>query len=138
MIKPAPPVPKTSLVMKHCQTDWSALKGLIPKYSDAVPTDIDGFVERKRHFLVIETKFAMQYGRPMPKGQEIALLHTSELPKFTVVVCWNIGKETATPGVWDFVPFKWQFYIAGHKGPCTNVTLPEFCDWYVGWFNGCK
>lgn len=55
--------------------------------SDSVPgaTDLDVFIERKKQFLVIETKhYSVGSGVRVPFGQYLALKALSELPSFTV------------------------------------------------------
>lgn len=65
--------------------DWAILQGCFGN-TKIEPTDIDGFVERRGHFLVLETK---RVGVPIPIGQERtfqAMLHSK---LFTVIVVWG-------------------------------------------------
>lgn len=124
-----------SLVEKFTQISFGRLKGLLSKYPGAVPTDIDGIIERNGHFLVIETKFPDKMFGALPTGQRIALQALSRLPQFTVCVIGTHGEETEVCGVWDFKPFRWYFYVNGLKTKAEDITPEQFDEWYVNWFN---
>jgi len=49
------------------------------------PMDFDGVVERKRNYLIFETK---DDGKSVPKGQEITLHNLNKAKSFTVVTIW--------------------------------------------------
>jgi len=49
-------------------------------------TDIDGFVERNKKFLVIETK---SHNAPVPMGQQIMFDNMIKTGLFTVLVIWG-------------------------------------------------
>ncbi len=69
--------------------DWSILAGCFG--SGIEPTDLDGFVERRGHFLVLETK---RPGVAIPLGQRRTFEALRQTGLFTVLVVWG---ETNRP-----------------------------------------
>lgn len=65
--------------------DWGILNGCFGA-SRIEPTDIDGFVERKGRFLVLETK---GIGKDIPKGQMIAFESLRNTGLFTIFIIWG-------------------------------------------------
>jgi|SRR3990172_10311647 len=49
-------------------------------------TDVDGIVERRGHFLLIEAKSP---GKDVPTGQQIMFNHLSAIPNWTILVIWG-------------------------------------------------
>ena len=74
--------------------DWNILKGCFTSKlsgeSNISPTDIDGIVERKGHFLVLEGK---SINGNLTRGQERTLNELIKLKKFTTIVFWGYPKE---------------------------------------------
>ena len=69
--------------------DWAVFSGCFGSSKMSV-SDLDGIIERRGNFLVIETKLP---GVPISMGQSILFSHLSEVPGFTVIVVWgNPGK----------------------------------------------
>ncbi|MGZ4518817.1 MAG: hypothetical protein ACXVGB_00165 [Mycobacteriaceae bacterium] len=76
--------------------EWQASLRNFEWLSDSVPgaTDLDVFIERRGHFLVIETKhYSIGSGVRVPFGQYLALKALADLPEFDV---WLVG-ETDDP-----------------------------------------
>lgn len=74
---------------KHLQNsiwDWSILDGCFGD-SNITPSDIDGFLGRNGHFLILECKF--RPSDPIPKGQEINFLQLAKTKLFTIIVLWG-------------------------------------------------
>lgn len=69
--------------------DWSPLNECFGATNIRV-TDIDGFVERKGRFLVIETK---KPGEEIPQGQSLTFAAMADTGLFTIIVIW--GKHNA-------------------------------------------
>ncbi len=76
--------------------DWIAeeIKKVDPK-SKIEPSDLDCVVERKKHYLVIESK---NPGVIIPKGQEILLNNLNKAKDFTVIRLW--GKDMPEKFIW--------------------------------------
>jgi hypothetical protein len=76
--------------------DWIAevIREVDPT-SKIEPSDLDCVIERKRHYLVIESK---NPGVLIPKGQEILLDSLNRAKDFTVIRLW--GKDTPGKFVW--------------------------------------
>jgi len=79
--------------------DWAWMDGCFGK-TNITPMDFDGVVERKRQFLLFETK---NTGVELPKGQLICLENLWKKGDWTVVTVW--GKKT--PETWE-VWFPWR------------------------------
>lgn len=75
--------------------DWSILKGALGGRIE--PTDLDGFVERRGQFLVLETK---RPGVGIPVGQRLTFEALVRLPQFTVIVIWGKRDEPQAVQVW--------------------------------------
>lgn len=65
--------------------DWGVLRGCFGN-TKIEPTDIDGFVERKGRFLVLETK---KSGVPVKTGQWWTFNSLVKTGYFTVIVVWG-------------------------------------------------
>ena len=65
--------------------DWGCLDGCFGKTA-IHPTDIDGLVERKGHFLFLETKGP---GVSLPTGQLRMFRRLIENPRMTVFIVWG-------------------------------------------------
>lgn len=104
--------------------DWAWTQGCFGD-TKITPTDIDGAVERKQHFLIFETK---NLGVPIPKGQQILLNNLRIAKSFTVIEIW--GKDNPQ-----------EFYVIktnGEKiGPYFGVQKAHetVANWYK-WANG--
>lgn len=65
--------------------DWGMLRGCFGS-SKAAVSDIDGIIERRGRFLVIEAK---SEGKAVPMGQSIMFSALAKIDQFTVVVVWG-------------------------------------------------
>lgn len=65
--------------------DWGCLDGCFGD-SKVRPTDIDGFVERRGRFLVIETK---EPTAKVSQGQEITFQALARTRLFTILIVWG-------------------------------------------------
>jgi len=84
------------------------------------PMDFDGVVERRRHYLIFETK---DEGKDIPKGQKIALDNLRNAKSFTVSTIWPKSP-----------PFK-KMEMIHHNGKTETVVghesiLKRIRDWY--------
>jgi hypothetical protein len=85
-------------------------------------TDIDGFIERKGKFLVLETK---QKGVTVPEGQRLMFEHMQKTGCFTVVIIWGPKNDVK----------EMQVYYPTHKTAkkeANNADLQRVVKW---WFN---
>lgn len=81
--------------------------------------DIDGLVERRGHFLVIEWK---RPGASMQRAQERALAALDALPQFTVWIVHGTVKPMAP---------QWLRHPNGRSQPVTLSQLQDMAhDWY--------
>jgi hypothetical protein len=98
--------------------DWGILKGC---FGDKIsPTDVDGLVERKGYFLLLEAK---KVGTPLKYAQELLHRRLREIQppnRFTTVVIWG------HPGS----PVEMQVN-GGQKKP---ITLGDFRDMCARWY----
>jgi hypothetical protein len=76
---------------------WESVEMAFP--GRIYPTDIDGLVERKGHFLLFETKGIDDAGnlRPIPMGQKITLRSLHKLGTFTILIVWCSESKIETP-----------------------------------------
>lgn len=65
--------------------NWEWTNGCFKK-TKITPMDFDGVVERKKNYLVFETK---DKGKDIPKGQEITLNNLRQNKSFTVLVVYG-------------------------------------------------
>jgi len=65
--------------------DWEPLNGCFGDTKIRV-TDLDGFVERKGSFLVLEAKGP---GKDIPAGQRITFDALRETGRFTILIIWG-------------------------------------------------
>lgn len=101
--------------------DWQFLDQCF-KGTKIKVSDIDGIVERKGHFLVIETK---KKGVVIPTAQERMYNELWKLGKFTVVYVWGNKNQTA----------EMKVCYPTHKTPkrsATNEDLKRVVSW---WFD---
>jgi len=101
--------------------NWDILKGCFGE-GKIEPTDLDGFVEKNGHFLVLEAK---KSGVPIKRGQLIAFERLQRTGLFTIIVMW--GEQNQPEEMLVFYP------IQGLKGQ-TSITLEnirgEVRKWY--------
>lgn len=65
--------------------DWHILAGCFGK-TKIMPTDVDGFVERKGNFLWLETK---KENVLIPNGQLITFMTLIKTGYFTIFIIWG-------------------------------------------------
>jgi hypothetical protein len=66
------------------------------------PTDLDGVVERKGHFLYLEAKSP---GKDVPKGQQIMFNRLIADKRATVLVIWGEPNAPEKAQFWGCKPF---------------------------------
>ena len=66
------------------------------------PTDLDGVVERKGHFLYLEAKSP---GKDVPRGQQIMFNHLIADKRATVLVIWGEPNAPEKAQFWGCKPF---------------------------------
>lgn len=77
--------------------DWGILRGCFGN-TKIEPTDIDGFVERKGKFLIIEAKAK---GVPLKKGQQITFKELCKTGLFTVVIVHGTTNKPERIELWN-------------------------------------
>jgi hypothetical protein len=100
--------------------DWSILSGC---FSGGIrPTDLDGLVERRGHFLVLEAK---QPGVSVPLGQRYTFEALQKTGVFTVIIIWGMTDS----------PEEAQLYTPGGISdvfPCDLALLRQIvATWYA-------
>lgn len=75
--------------------DWNCLSGCFGG-GRISPTDVDGLVERNRHFLFLEAK---PPGGELPTGQRITLTNLSRQPNTTCIVINGDPKTENVTGI---------------------------------------
>lgn len=99
--------------------DWGCLDNCFP--GKIKVTDIDGLVERKGHFLVLETKSP---GVPIPLGQQIMFKNLQRSGLFTIVVVWGNTNQ----------PQEMQVYYSNgkvsEKKPANMATFKQVVSWW--------
>ncbi len=100
--------------------DWGFLDGCFGGTKIRV-TDVDGFVERNGHYLVIEAKSS---GASIPFGQAIMFRQMQAGKRHTVILLWG------TPPIPEFIQ------VFGPKG--TTQIMPSSQEhlqkWVSNWF----
>lgn len=100
--------------------DWCILDGCFGE-GRIRPSDLDGIVERKDHFLIIEAK---PFGRPLETGQRITLEALSRRDRFKVIVVWGpVG-----------LPEEVQECANGEWGPPRKCNLKQFRAGVSRWY----
>ena len=106
--------------------DWAILDGCFGD-TKIKPTDIDGFVERWGHFLVIETKHP---GASVPQGQRMTFNALREIGVFTIIVVWGIS------GVVKYMEVLYPPPIQPTpKKPADISDLRKVVRWWFGYAN---
>jgi hypothetical protein len=82
--------------------DWNILSGCFGN-TKIEPTDIDGFVERKRKFLILETK---KPGVPIKQGQWWTFNALINTGFFMVVIVWGQTNNPEEMQVLYPLPYK--------------------------------
>jgi hypothetical protein len=100
--------------------DWGCLDGCFGQ-TRIKPTDIDGFVERKGHFLLFETKLP---GADIPEGQWITFNQLLKTGKFSIIIVW--GK----PGI----PEEIKVLTGKHERNYKDIDLLKLRDVVSSWF----
>jgi hypothetical protein len=83
-------------------TDYSEFKGVIPNNPNLVPSNVDGMLERKGKFLILEWK---RQGEKVSVGQKIMLQALAAKPDFMVLIIYgNTDNETVVNSYWLLTP----------------------------------
>ena len=102
--------------------DWAILQDCFGD-SKIEPTDIDGFVERKGYFLVLETK---RPDVPVKQGQRITFHALKDTGLFTIIIIWG-KKNNPTFMEVLYPPPK----LCVPRMPCTLTDLRNVVSrWY--------
>lgn len=89
-----------------------------------MPTDVDGIVERRGKFLVIEYKSG---DTAIPRGQTVLLKRLSLLPAFTVIAIW---REPCEPHATK-TPIRIQVFPANDSEPTDTDYVRHFVkEWF--------
>ena len=101
--------------------DWGFLNRCFGNTNIRV-TDIDGMVERKGKFLVIETK---SHDAPIPEGQKRMFEAMKNNSAFTVLIIW--GDKN--------LPQKCKLILEGNEYEFSSVTAGTIQDIVSMWFH---
>lgn len=104
--------------------DWGMLDDCFPGTKIKV-TDIDGAVERRGKFLILETK---KKGVPVPVAQQIMFERFQETGLFTVVVVWGDKNQAEEMQVY-YPQYKTE------KKAATNEDLKNVVKWWFDYAN---
>lgn len=99
--------------------DWAILDGCFGD-TKIRPTDIDGFAERKGHFLFLETKSP---GASIPLGQQITF-ESAAKQGHTVIVAW--GEQNSPEQIMTMTRLGNKFH--------ENTSLDEMRDFVSKWY----
>lgn len=104
--------------------DFSFLCGVIESNPKAIPSNIDGIMERRGRFLVLEWKHR---GEETKDGQRMCLQALAWLERFTVVVVYGDGPNGTVEDYYKVVPGK----------NCVKIGsgMEQFKQFYRGWYN---
>lgn len=104
--------------------DYDFLEGCFGN-TKIMPTDVDGIVERRGKFLLIEFK---PEKKPISTGQLITLKRLARLPMFTVIVVWHEPCAHHDPAIHTNM----QILPSGKKEPVTSNDVRGFVsEWYA-------
>lgn len=120
-----------NLVNRNVQIDFGTVKGVLPY--GIVPSDLDGMIEYKDNFLVIEAKFGKV---ELSTGQFKMLRALSSIPDFLVVVV-AIEEVETVKGVYKFLPTHWRYFKDGKLTEWKAITLEKFHTFLALWFEDC-
>jgi len=101
--------------------DWGILDGCFGT-SRIEPTDIDGWVEHKGQFLVLEAKGP---GVQIKEGQQISIEAMRETGLFTVIVVWGEQNQ----------PQRLLVFTKQHEYPYDNADLQTFRNVVRWWYD---
>ena len=103
-------------------TDYSEFKGLIP--NNAVPSNVDGILERNGQFLILEWK---RPNEKVSEGQRIMLQALAAKPSFMVVIIYgNTDNETVIDSYWLLTP--------EGKPVKSGIGFESFKQFYRQWY----
>ena len=105
-------------------TDYAEFKGLIPANPALVPSNVDGMLERKGKFLILEWK---RPGEKVSVGQKIMLQALAAKSDFMVIIIYgNTDNETVINSYWLLTP---------HGVPVkTGAGFESFKQFYKQWY----
>ncbi|MDD5502445.1 MAG: hypothetical protein PHH26_03155 [Candidatus Thermoplasmatota archaeon] len=109
--------------------DWGILKGCFGD-SKIEPTDMDGLVERKGHFLVLEAK---QPGVKIKQGQWWTFNALVNTGYFTIVILWGERNKPQEMQVLYPLPYK-----ATPKRSADLRQLRKVVSWWYRYANSKK
>lgn len=100
--------------------DWAILQGCFGK-SRIMPTDLDGFVEHKGRFLLLEAKAS---GADLTMGQRIAFSALRDTGLFTIIIVWG---ETNKPE-------RMELWTSEKKFDPESIDLTRLRDIVLQWY----
>ncbi len=100
--------------------DWGILNGCFGDTKIAV-TDIDGFVERRGKFLLIETK---SIGKEIPNGQKYTFESLMKTGLFTILIVWGTRNT----------PQRMELYTVNATLTYENTNLEKMREIVRKWF----
>jgi hypothetical protein len=104
-------------------TDYSEFKNLIP--NNAVPSNVDGILERNGQFLILEWK---RPNEKVSEGQRIMLQALAAKPSFMVVIIYgNTDNETVIDSYWLLTP--------EGKPVKSGIGFESFKQFYRDWYS---
>ena len=98
--------------------DWGFIEKVLP--GKLAVSDVDGVIERKGSFLLLEAK---QPGASMPLGQKIMFSSFLKLPQFTVIELWGRKNKVESLRV-----SRKKKTVS--MNPATNADLKKIVKWW--------
>ena len=122
-VEPVAPNPRLMRNAYATHTDYSEFLGLIELNPLLVPSNVDGILERKGKFLILEWK---RENEEVSKGQQYMLQALASKPDFTVIILiGNTDTETIINRF--FLDSKAGCILMGHG-------FEEFKKYYIDWY----
>jgi hypothetical protein len=109
---------------KQYAEDWSFLD------HKSLPTNLDGLVERRGHFLLLEVK----RGEQTSEGQLIMLEALARQEKWTVMLVHSRRLEPGEFNERAVVPWAYEVIMPSGEHEVRTVTLEQFKERYAEWF----
>ena len=122
-VEPVAPNPRLMRNAYATHTDYSEFLGLIELNPLLVPSNVDGILERKGKFLILEWK---RENEEVSKGQQYMLQALASKPDFTVIILiGNTDTETIIN----------RFFLVSNAG-CILMGhgFKEFKKYYIDWY----
>jgi hypothetical protein len=114
--------------------NWDCIQSAFP--AKCIPGDLDGFIERKGYFLILEVKSP---GTPIPKGQKWAYVSGAKSGIITTFVIWGV-KENPKDINSKLVPQRMEIFSKNHiKGTGKfDADLDLLIDYCQKWWDAAE